>query len=209
MVSVAVAVTDAEILVGGAESPGPRFPFASSVKRYTLDGQLGSVAYAYRGLRGRPVTDVAEAPDGDVLALTGDSLMRLTSEPGPSDADADGVTDDADACRLFRAPPPSGCPTLHRRIRFVAAQPQHRLALRFATRISVCDAREKVLLFERRAGPDRLVDRTQSTPSNGRTRFPKPDPGHYYALAPQHFEPKLGRCEAARTHTVQLGTASR
>lgn len=162
----------------------------------------------YRNTLG--ATDVALAPDGKIVAGGSRNfrrewmISRYEVAAGPGDADADGVLDARDSCppRFGRH---DGCPRFRRalEIRFSPKYDEFRGELRGGG--FECDARQRVALFERHPGHDKLVGADTPRPSGyWEVPFFRPR-GRFYARVKRHVRPSYGICGRARSTVLDLG----
>jgi uncharacterized delta-60 repeat protein len=152
--------------------------------------------------------DVVLQPDGKIVAA-GESdhriaLARYEVEPGPRDADADGVRDGADRCPIRFGDHPDGCTIYRRSLTMKFDRPHDLYKGELSSREPQCEDEEPVRVFRKRRGPDFLVDTTHTTGGGGWEMDARLHPGRYYAIAPGALHSSVGRCARARAHGFRI-----
>ena len=206
---VMAASPDSALYVAASVShPGPFARFRAAVIKIAPSG-IPDVSFGGAGLAFMPgftPTAIGVQPDGRVVVLNtvrnGHQFARLEILPGPGDADADQIVNDADVCGLVFGPPPSGCPDVAREVEI--RERSRRLQLKGRVRSNSLPCRDAPLLLRRRApGVDARID--QVVPDKGRFEFHLPPrPGNYYVHAPRRLEPSVGICLSARSDPVRV-----
>ena len=168
---------------------------------------------------GGGISGVLSAPDGSIV-LGGTTFesstrvlmgrMRVDTNP-PDDADADGVDDPGDRCPGAYEPA-GGCPDYDATVRL--KRQKQALGLRMKAGISYCFA-SRIEIYRKRKGRDRRLSRRviddsalhsyAASPALTQYAIKRPSRGgRVYARVRPRFDPTVGRCHGARSHTVRL-----
>jgi uncharacterized delta-60 repeat protein len=218
-VSNAIALADGRLLLAGSERNYKPTRDDFSVRRLLADG-APDPSFSDDGLvttdfefEDDAAVDAAVAPDGRIVLLGSASfkragLARYEVADGPADADADGLTDDADRCPPRYSKHRTGCPGSGRRVTIRSQGSELRGRVKADQR--PCANGERVRILRRRPGPDALVGRTRSLGDHGRWehKWP-PGAGPFYAKLPRSIEPKVGRCRLARSPAIRRHAGAR
>jgi len=129
------------------------------------------------------------------------AIVRYLDEPGPHDADADGVRDPADRCPSVPGERGRDCPVWHARAQVYTTEED--ISGYLESKEPRCARKRSVTLYERRGGPDLAVDRTRSD-EGGSFEFELPEPGRYYARTTRAVVPLGGVCLATRSNLVEV-----
>ena len=185
---------------------------------FSDDGKLLTDFSDYpRYTRNTRATDVALGPDGKIVAggivkfESGWVLSRYKVAAGPDDADADGVSDAEDLCpaRFGRV---QGCRHFRRSLTIRYAGEFDEFRGELTGRNLYCKSHQRVTLFQRRPGHDRVIGRdwTDFETSSGDARYVwevslfRPH-GRYYARVKRHVLPSYGICGRTRSDVLDLG----
>jgi uncharacterized delta-60 repeat protein len=131
------------------------------------------------------------------------ALARYLDVAGPADADADGVRDRRDECRLRFGKTSSGCHRFARRLSSHYSGEGQELSGRIDSHAKRCERRRPVTLFATRSGPDRAIARTSSHKDGSWSLSAHDAGGRVYALARRSLHRNLGICVRARSDAVQ------
>jgi len=139
--------------------------------------------------------------------LEGHSVVRYLDSPGPPDADADGVLDADDHCPERYGEQRRGCRIFEVRnisFRFQPAIDDFRGSVFYAPAYR-CSQGVVVKVFEKRAGADRLVGRSdQARTSEGNWDISALAPaGRYYARVVGRTVAEVGYCAGARSRIIR------
>jgi len=190
-------------------------PHSFSLRRYSFDRAVDrdfagrGVAVGFSGLRPGVTADLAIGADGKALVAANVDdkapvvARFLLAEGGEPDADADGVSDRRDRCRLgYAAEAKNGCRRVGRELEI--RRFKNRIIVRIDSRAGTCVANRQIRLLEKRRGPDRTVRvRRASGFDASLVVFQALDSGRYYAKVRASFS-ALARCAHARTPTLRF-----
>lgn len=170
-------------------------------------------------LTGGGISDVLSTPDGRIV-LGGTTFefptrvlmarMRVDANP-PDDADADGIHDPGDRCPGAYEPA-GGCPDYDATVGL--KREKRALGLRLKAGHYYCFA-SRLELYRKRKGPDRRLSRRviddsalhsyAVSPAALRYAIKRPRRGgRVYARVRPRFDPTVGKCHGARSHSVRL-----
>ncbi len=185
---------------------------------FSDDGKLTTDFSDYpRYTRNTRSTDVALGPDGKIVAggivkfESGWVLSRYKVAAGPGDADADGVIDAEDLCPS-RFGYVEGCRHFRRSLTIRYARKFDEFRGELTGRNVHCKSDQRVTLFHRRPGRDRVIGRDSTD-----YKFFSGDPhyvwevslfrphGRYYARVKRDVRPADGICGRARSEILELG----
>lgn len=181
----------------------------ASAHRVGPDGDA-NLAFGFRGyvvvvdgLRRYRFVDAALGTSSQVLVANGNPwpvvALQTLNPSAPSDADADGLTDQDDPCPVGFALP-SGCETAERKIRAMV-EGERALRIRVDSPARSCRFRADVRLFVTRDGVARVVDHQRT--SAGYAYFRIRQPGQYFAAVTAK-DSLLAHCRSARTRVVPI-----
>jgi uncharacterized delta-60 repeat protein len=184
---------------------------------FSEDGKLLTDFSDYpRYTRNTQATDVALGPDGKIVAggiVKFESswvLSRYKAAAGPGDADADGVLDAEDLCPS-RFGYVEGCRHFRRSLTIRYADRFDEFRGELTGRNFYCKSHQRVTLFQRRPGHDRVIGRDWTDfESSGGAHYVwevslfRPH-GRYYARVKRHVLPSYGICGRARSEILDLG----
>lgn len=185
-------------------------PPSFSISRYSVEGtrdrdfaDLGT-AVAFAGVRAGVIADLALAMDSKALVVANVDgkapvvARFLLADVGKPDADADGVGDRRDRCRLGHASEAkSGCRRVARELEIRRFETG--IVLSIDSPAGSCIGSRQVRLFEKRPGADRLVraDRPRGY-ATAKLYYRPLDTGSYYAIVRGGDFTHLARCSAGR-----------
>ncbi len=156
--------------------------------------------------------DVALGSDGTITAIgtfvnhsndTNETVLaRYLANPGPPDADADGVLDPDDACPDRFGESKSGCHRFRRSLSVRYEPKVGKLVVTLSSVAAACISRP-VALFRVVPGPDRRIAKgALDALSNFASRWRVPvdrGSGQYYVRIQRIVKPDVGICPPART----------
>jgi uncharacterized delta-60 repeat protein len=127
------------------------------------------------------------------------AIVKLTAaDDGPSDADADGINDDADDCRLGAGPAPNGCPMIRQRLVAQGWDSGHHLRGRLRVGSDAC-IRPRVHLRVERLGAKTRVYHANPVVFSGKWKMPRFLPaGRYLVSTPLFHRLDRANCMPAR-----------
>lgn len=202
-----------EVIMAGAVGPGFADLPDVVVGRLTAEGTRDP-SFGRGGLVSTDfgwftaLADAVQMSDGRLLVLTEASgrnanrtitLARYLVEPGPADADADGVLDQRDRCDALWAPE---CPRVTRVVRLHVEDGTLQGDLGGSAR--GCTDHARLLLRRQRPGPDRRMARLRADFGGDFSIDRHLPDGRYYVVAPAFDSSTGGICKRARSRNVDL-----
>lgn len=180
-------------------SPDPAFGQAGLAIVPALE--LGTSSATLNGLQIQDGGKIVSFGSSD--GYHGPALIRLLGSGGRADADADGIADRRDRCRLTAGHKrEDGCPLLQRRVKIVG-RANNGFYNGAVIGLPGCANKAPVKLMRARPGRDEVVGRTR-TAGTARWTISGDFPiGRYYAIAKRVRNEGVGICVRARSRIAR------